>query len=401
MPVASSPLASVPVAHVQITIYNLHVLGSFSPSLGLLERTKSTRRLRSRQNLDMSTLSKPDLEVRSHVETLEAIYFLVQHLDENLERLRRILLVLPDLPRADRLRLRDELRSEVRWVKNETGGCAADREYRDLYKQIRAYEGYYYLDKLYVEKLFTNYAREFPRWPQMKEHAAVIFDGKQEKGLGRVFELEGQCLGDARGLLKRSIQAEKGISNFRKRATEDQIETLMFARAALLAAMTFVEAYLHGIAYDCFHRHHDKLTIADHDLLAEWNSTKKKRSFVDFKDKIFRYPVIVAKAKGLTADLSGLKPAHALIDYAKEFRDALVHPSQFIDPRTGHQSKFMIAVGVNARIAQNVIEDAVRYAEAVEKAIGNDARLSAPWLYERIEPTGPALSRSENQGGSS
>jgi len=31
------------VARVQITTYNLHVLGSFPPSLGLLERTKSTR----------------------------------------------------------------------------------------------------------------------------------------------------------------------------------------------------------------------------------------------------------------------------------------------------------------------------------------------------------------------
>jgi hypothetical protein len=31
------------VARVQITPYNLHVLGSFPPSLGLLERTKSTR----------------------------------------------------------------------------------------------------------------------------------------------------------------------------------------------------------------------------------------------------------------------------------------------------------------------------------------------------------------------
>ena len=36
------------VACMQITTYNLHVLGSFLPSLGLLERTKFTRRLRSR-----------------------------------------------------------------------------------------------------------------------------------------------------------------------------------------------------------------------------------------------------------------------------------------------------------------------------------------------------------------
>ena len=32
------------VPRVQITTYNLHVLGAFPPSLGLLERTKSNRR---------------------------------------------------------------------------------------------------------------------------------------------------------------------------------------------------------------------------------------------------------------------------------------------------------------------------------------------------------------------
>jgi hypothetical protein len=36
------------VARVQITTYILHVLGSFPPSLGLFERTKSTRRVWSR-----------------------------------------------------------------------------------------------------------------------------------------------------------------------------------------------------------------------------------------------------------------------------------------------------------------------------------------------------------------
>ena len=80
----------------------------------------------------------------------------------------------------------------------------------------------------------------------MKEHAAVIFNGIQERGLGQIFELEGQCLRDARGLHRRAVQAEKGISDFRKRLAEDEMETLMFARAAFLATMTFVEAYLQG-----------------------------------------------------------------------------------------------------------------------------------------------------------
>ncbi len=91
-------------------------------------------------------------------------------------------------------------------------------------------------------------------------------------------------------------------------------------------------------SYDCFHRHHDALPIDEHDLLAEWDSGRKRRRFVEFREKVFRYPVVVGRTRGVEVDLSGCKPVHALIDYAKDFRDALVHPSQFIDPKTGHQS---------------------------------------------------------------
>jgi len=344
-------------------------------------------------------VSKVDREIATHVGTLEAIYFLVQHLEENDERLQTISRLSSSLPRADRLQLRDELRDEVRWVKDETGGIATDGEYRDLYRKIRKYEGYYYLDKLYIERtLFTNCRRVFPRWPHIKDHAAVLFDGKKRTGMGQIFELEGQCLRDARELHQRAIQAEKGIQDFRQRTDADQLEVLMFARAALLAAMTFVEAYLHGIAYDCFHRHHDELPIDDHDLLGEWSSEKKRHANVDFRSKVFRYPVIVGRTRGLKVDLSGCKPAHALIDYAKDFRDALVHPSPFIDPKTGQQSKFLIQVGVNARIAGMVLADAVAYAEAVEKAIGNDPMQSAPWLFEKAELKGAVLKKAEKSG---
>ena len=44
------------VARVQIATYNLHVLGSFPPSLGWFERTKSTRRVWSRHGYPISLL---------------------------------------------------------------------------------------------------------------------------------------------------------------------------------------------------------------------------------------------------------------------------------------------------------------------------------------------------------
>jgi hypothetical protein len=266
--------------------------------------------------------SKVEREVRLHIETLRAIFFLAQSLDSNAARLAHVLDMFPELLRSERFRLRDELRDEVNWLRGEIGVISTDKTYRDLYDRIRNYPGYYYLDKLYVERhLFKRYQLILPRWPHMKDHAAVIFDGRVEKGLGQVFELEGQCLRDARSLLKKAYLAEKSIADFRKRAAEDQQEALMFSRASVLASMNFVEAYLHGIAYDCFHSFHDSLPIEDHDLLGEWDSTKKRRRFVDFNQKVFRYPAIVGHTRGVKVDLSALEAAHSLVGYSPTSRN--------------------------------------------------------------------------------
>lgn len=340
-------------------------------------------------------LSTVEKEVRGHIETLRAIYFLVQTLDANAARLGRILEAFPRILRSDRFRLRDELREEVEWLRDEAGAVSPDKVYRELYGKIRAYPGYYYLDKLYVERhLFKRYQAVFPRWPYMRDHAAVIFDGQSEKGLGQIFELEGQCLNDARNLLQKACEAERGIADFRKRAAEDQMDVLMFSRTSLLASMNFVEAYLHGLAYDCFHGFHEALPIEDHDLLAEWDSGKKRRRFVDFNQKVFRYPLLVGKMRGARVDLTGCAAAHALVGYAKEFRDALAHPSPFVDPKTGEHLKFLIQVGVNSRAAKDVLDDAISYAETVERALGNDPHRTAPWLFAKAEVKADAVDRN-------
>jgi hypothetical protein len=322
-------------------------------------------------------------ECEEHLKTLEAIYFLVHHLGDNRERLENIRRIWPRLPREDKLRLRDELRSEVKWVRREVGALASNKDYQRLLDEIRAQEGYVYLQKVYIDReLFSNCSRFFPRWPHMRLHAAAVFDGKKDGGTGQIYEMERPCLRDALEFIDRARLAERGIEDFRKRAKKDQLEVLMFARASILATLTFVEAYLNGLAYDCFQECHDKLPLEDHDLLVEWDSSKKKQRFVDFREKVFRYPVILGRLRGRKIDLSGCKPAHQLVGQAKEFRDALVHPSPFVDPKTKEFKKFQVATGANRRIAEEILRSALEYAEFVERALGNDPNLSVPWLHK-------------------
>ncbi len=326
-------------------------------------------------------------EIESHLQTLEAIYFLVHSLGNNSDRLEWIRRNFQRGNREQKLKLRDELRAEVKWVRAEVGGLTTNKEYQKLFEQIRAQPGYVYLQKIYIDQnLFSNYARFFPRWPHVKLHAASIFDGKTAEGTNQLYEIEGPCLEDAREFLKSAKAAEKGIEDFRKRKKEDQLEALRFARASILATIAFVEAYLNGVGYDCLQEYHNKLPIEDHDLLGEWDSAKKKRKFVDFRDKVFKYPVIVGRMRGFKVDLSGCKPAHKIVSVAKGFRDALVHPSPFPDLQTQEHKKFLVAVGANRKIAEEILGLVVEYAEFVEKKIGNDPKLSAPWLYKAREP---------------
>jgi len=328
-------------------------------------------------------------EIEDHLKTLEAIYFLVHSLRNNSRRLEWISRNFQRANREQKLKLRDELRDEVKWVRAQVGALTSNREYQRMVDEIRAQPGYVYLQKIYIDReLFNNYARFFPRWPYMKLHAAAIFDGKGDGGTGQVYEIEGPLLQDAKEFLMRAKAAEKGIEDFRKRAKRDQLEMLTFARASILATLTFVEAYLNGLAYDCFQEFHNKLPIPDHDLLAEWDSSKKKRSFVDFRDKVFKYPLIVGRMRGSKVDLSGLEAAHGIVGIAKEFRDALVHPSPFPDPQTKQYGKFLVAVGANRKIAEAILGLAVEYAEFVEKKIGSDPKLTAPWVYKDVELEG-------------
>jgi hypothetical protein len=326
-------------------------------------------------------------EIESHLQTLEAIYFLVHSLGDNSDRLEWIRRNFQRGNREQKLKLRDELRAEVKWVRTEVGALTTNMEYQKLFGQIRAQPGYVYLQKIYIDQnLFNNYARFFPRWPHVRLHAASIFDGKTVEGTNQLYEIEGPCLEDAREFLTRAKVAEKGIEDFRKRTKRDQLEALRFARASILATLTFMEAYLNGLGYDCMQGYHNKLPIVDHDLLGEWDSAKKKRRFVDFRDKVFKYPIIVGRMRGFKVDLSGFKPAHEIVSVAKQFRDALVHPSPFPDPQTQEHRKFLVAVGANRKIAGEILGLAIKYVEFVEVNIGNDPRLTAPWLYKDVEP---------------
>jgi hypothetical protein len=122
--------------------------------------------------------------------------------------------------------------------------------------------------------------------------------------------------------------------------------------------------------------------VADHDFLGEWDSTKKRRKFVSFDQKVFRYPVVVANAVGRQLDLSGLRPAHRIVQDGKEVRDAITHPSAHFDPTTRDQKKMALLAGLTLTGMESLYQDISEYVLFVERGIGHDANQSATWLFD-------------------
>jgi hypothetical protein len=50
--------------------------------------------------------------------------------------------------------------------------------------------------------------------------------------------------------------------------------------------------------------------------------------------------------------------------------------------------KLLVHVGLNSRIAQLVLDDAVAYVTFVEEAIGDDPRKTAPWVFHTSDRSG-------------
>ena len=243
-------------------------------------------------------------------------------------------------------------------------------------------KGLIYIGKLrIVRDIFSRYENSVVRWPHIKLQSFVVYD-PQIGFLNRMFELDGQLFQDAQFMLYKArlaqgdAKSQRGLPPGRHRL----LHTLL--RGVVTALFTFVEAYLNGIAFECFQTHHDDLDLDEHDFLGEWNSAKKQRKFVRFDDKVFGYPKLVARIAGREIDLSGFKPAHRIIKDGKDIRDAITHPSAQYDPELLTQKKLTLLAGLRLPEMESLYADICEYVKFVEEGIGNDPGQSAPWLFD-------------------
>jgi hypothetical protein len=322
------------------------------------------------------------------LQTLEALYFFTQGVKgESAEHLEKIRTIQQYLLPYEYSKLVTALQSDIHLLREYYGAVAPDEFYRELLREARAADGkgLVYISKLRVVRdLFSRYEKSIVRWPHIKLHSFVVFEPKVGFQ-NMMFEIDGQLFHDAQFMLYKARQAHGTAKSQRELPPTRHRVLHTLLRGVVTALFTFMEAYLNGIAFDCFQAHHDELEIDDHDFLGEWNATKKQRKFVKFDDKVFGYPRVIAKVKGCqTVDLSAFKPAHRIIKDGKEVRDAITHPSAQYDVDDRTQKKMTLLAGLRLPDLESLYRDVCEYVKFVEEAIGYDPKQSVPWLFDEF-----------------
>jgi hypothetical protein len=326
--------------------------------------------------------------ITASLDILEALYFFLQSVPENQERLNRIRQTFKLAPKHIRSGLLEELHNEVKWLRSESGAISSNKDFLDYFREAgtKGVKGHVLIPKWEIDRRwFRKFDRVIARWPFVKDHAMVIYDPQDGSVRNQMFELEGSLFRDAELLLEQARNFHRGVGDFRKRGREDQLMLHTYLHSGATVVFHYLEAYLNGLAFDCLLHYHNQLSEPDHDLLVEWDRKNQRRAFVNVEKKIFRYPLIFGKCANTNIDLSGCKPAHFLAKDAKEVRDALTHPSPHIDRETQTLKKVTLIASMDLPILESISAAAREYTLTVEKCLFGKPDQTAPWLFPKAE----------------
>lgn len=321
--------------------------------------------------------------LRETATTLKNLYYLTQNLrDEGRKFIHEMEQLVEAVTDSDMPKVLTELESEIKHFKGLVGCTLTNQEIDKAVRWLTSQgDGYVSLPKWHIEKGFAKYDWVFSRWLHIPLHAYVQFDSNVDNPSPyRIFLLEERIFRDVKTLWKKILELASDGSDFRTRDPDAQQDLSSYLRIISGVIFDFLEAYLNGLAFQCFRKFHNKLPLDEHDLLCERDSKTKKVRFVSFEKKVTEYPKLYGKYLGKTVDLDSDTDALYLCEEGKRLRDSLTHPSAFINWESNEPSKVQMVGGVALDQVKKILSSAVNFVRKVEIALGHDTSLSAPWL---------------------
>lgn len=321
--------------------------------------------------------------LREAAATLKNLYYLTQNLSsEGRSFIEEIEQLIENVDESYMPEILADLEAETDHFKRLVGCILTNEEIGRVVEWVTSQgDAYISLPKWHIDKGFTKYNWVFPRWPHIPLHAYVQFDSNLDNPSPyRIFLLEERLFRDLKLLWKRANDLASDGCNFRTRNPDAQQDLSSYLRIMVGVIFDFLEAYLNGLAFECFRRFHDKLPLPEHDLLCERDSATKKTRFVSFERKMKKYPKLYGKYLGQIVNFDSDTDRLFLCDKGKSLRDALTHPSTFINRESDEPPKFQLVAGLTLEQVKKVLVSAVSFVRKVEVALGHDPSLSVPWL---------------------
>ena len=191
---------------------------------------------------------------------------------------------------------RDHQKENIHELRKLSGCKVSAAELSSLYEDLYARPGHQLeLPKWMIDKeLFRNYAAVHPAWKLYPPHAFVPFDPSGESCGRNLYQYhlpEAVLYEDMCIAYNLSISPAVDLKIPRVKTTG------CMQRCATLSAFYFVESFLNGIAFDFFICNEGTISPEDTEALLEWDATKNRERWLNFRDKILKYPRIILGLK--------------------------------------------------------------------------------------------------------
>lgn len=314
-------------------------------------------------------------DVRQAVIRLKNLYFLGQNLrGEGRDLIQQMEQVAERVEEKDFAKFIQDLEGARREFAEQVGCKLSDEEIDKAVRWLTTSgDGYISLPKWHIEKGFSKFDSIFPRWPHVPLHAYVQFDSNiNNVSPYRIFLLEERIFRDVNMLWKNICSLVDDGQDLRTREPKAQQDLSSYLRLISGAIFDFLEAYLNGLAFECFRKFHDKLSLSEHDLLCERDSQTKKTRFLSFERKMKEYPKLYGKYLGKNTTFDSDADAIFLCENGKLLRDAITHPSAFINWDSSEPTKVQLVGGITHEQVSKVLKSALNFVSKSEAALGHD-----------------------------
>ena len=225
-------------------------------------------------------------------------------------------------------------------------------------------------------------------WPASKSlraHTRVVWDL-----LGR--GLDGEPLPMQIRLVEAAIYEDMASlwNLIHERANAEHVDTLLrerktllaLCRAAVAAAVHFVEAYLNGLAFDHLASHENDVSDDDRSALFEWDFKKTGSRFLSLREKVLRYQRIILNVQHAPVQPSNCAELATLLGIVEGIRNPLAHPGPHISPRSGLPDKELAIFDITVATVREAVDVAIAAVRRLEEAVHGNL-LAVDWLRSR------------------